>query len=80
MASRERASRFHKARRHSARAIPVEAALLLLLGGGVWLVERVYPFDRTLRLLLLGLPLLALAGDLVNYLWCTLKLRAMRDT
>jgi hypothetical protein len=73
-----RAAELRKSRRHSGRAAPVEAGMLALFGGVVWLT-RGQAILHSSALLAAAVTALALLGDLINIAYCSLRLRRQDD-
>jgi hypothetical protein len=64
-----------KARRHSARAIPVYAVLLTALSVLLWLAWRFFSVPTWLAVVVLGLTAFTLLGDIINVSYCDWRLR-----
>jgi hypothetical protein len=64
-----------KAQRHSARAIPVYAALLVLSALLLWLAGRFVTVPVWLIATVIGLTAFTLVGDMVNVVCCEWWLR-----
>lgn len=67
-----------KNQRVSAGAIRVYPWLLLGLAAALWMLGRLFPIPSAVTIIVLGIPAFSLVMDLMNYLHCRRKLRALK--
>lgn len=67
-----------KARRHSGRAIPVLGCVFLFSAALIWLLSKFVNIPTWLSVIVIGLTAFTFVGDVINYLYCGWKLKALR--
>ena len=67
-----------KARRQSGRAIPVYGCVFLLTASLIWLLNKFVNIPTWLAVIVIGLTAFTFVGDIINYLYCGHRLKALR--
>ncbi len=65
--------------RRSRKAIPIYTAMLVAVGGILWLLGRFFAIPLWISVVALGLTAFTLVGDIINCFYCARKLRALRQ-
>ena len=67
-----------KARRQSGKAIPVYGCVFLLTASLVWLLNKFVNIPTWVAVIVIGFTAFTFVGDVINYLYCDRKLKALR--
>ena len=63
--------------RKSKQAIPIEAAMLVVVFGMLWLLERFLTISLWVKVIVIGMLLYGLVGDILNVYFCNRRLRKL---
>jgi intracellular septation protein A len=69
--------KFEKARTQSRKAIPVTAVSFVVLAFVFWIIVRFVSVPVWVIVIVLGVTALTLLGDIINYIYCGRKLKAL---
>jgi len=78
MIAEKKMKELEKARRQSGRSIPVYACIFLLTASALWLLNKFVNIPIWVVVIVLGLTAFTFVGDVINYLHCDRKLKALR--
>ena len=67
-----------KAKRQSGGAIPVLGCAFLFSAALIWLLSKFIHIPAWLSVIVIGFTAFSFVGDVINYLYCNSKLKALR--
>ncbi|MHC4160290.1 MAG: hypothetical protein ACYSSO_14590 [Planctomycetota bacterium] len=67
-----------KAKRKSGGAMPVLGCFFLFATASIWLLSKFIHIPTWLSVIVIGLTAFTFVGDVINYLYCGWKLKALR--
>src|SRR5687767_2422129 len=68
-----------RARRLSARAMPIYSVFMVIAVVGAWLAMRYFAVDRIACAIVVGFTAFPLVGDILNYFVCGWRLQRLRS-
>ena len=77
MISDKKMKEFEKSRRQSGRAILVLGCFLLFIAVVIWLLNKFINIPTWLSIIVIGLTACTFVGDVINYLYCGWRLKAL---
>ncbi|MGA2070385.1 MAG: hypothetical protein ABSG97_03475 [Sedimentisphaerales bacterium] len=78
MDTEEKIKELEKARLKSKKAIPIEAGSFVVVVLGLWVVSKFAFVPVWVTVLSIGLTAFPLLGDIINYIYCGRKLKALQ--
>jgi hypothetical protein len=67
-----------KARMYSKKHIPVDAGCLVVASLGFWIISKFFSVPIWLIVIVLGVSAFTLLGNIINYIFCGRKLKALQ--
>jgi hypothetical protein len=67
-----------KARLYSKKHIPVDVGCLVVASLGFWIISKFFSVPIWLIAIVLGISVVTLLGNIINYIFCGKKLKALQ--